>query len=60
MRGSEDEGEGEDEDEDEVFLPRHSERVEWLEWRKGWLSMSGAFPLPECLGSSPQPLPLST
>ena len=24
---------------------RHSTRVEWLEWWKGWLLRSGAFPL---------------
>ena len=29
----------------DAFLPRHSARAEWLEWWKGWLYVSGAFPL---------------
>ena len=28
-----------------THTPRHSTRVEWLEWWKGWLRRSGAFPL---------------
>ena len=28
-----------------THTPRHSTRVEWLEWWKGWLLRSGAFPL---------------
>ena len=26
-------------------IPKHSTRVEWLEWWKGWPKQGGAFPL---------------
>ena len=29
---------------------RHSARAEWLEWWKGWLHWSGAFPLRSACG----------
>ena len=29
---------------------QHSTRVEWLEWWKGWLLRSGAFPLRDAWG----------
>ena len=28
-----------------THTPRHSTRVEWLEWWKGWPHQGGAFPL---------------
>ena len=28
-----------------INIPKHSTRVEWLEWWKGWPKQGGAFPL---------------